>query len=423
LNVYETAGTILALLSARSRFDFEEKLDFRYDVVAPMTTILLHTAKAITPAAEISDAGILIRDGVIEAVGARADVSLPAGAIEIKATDQIAVPGFIDVHIHGAGGRDVMEGSNEALSTVARTVAKRGTTSMVATTVTAAPDDIVRSVEGIANFITNQHQSEDPRAEVLGIHYEGPFISTVRRGVHPKEWVTLPNRQLLDRMVAAAAGNARILTIAPELLGAMPCIDAARSAGIVVAMGHTDATYEQARAAIAHGAHHAVHVYNAMRPFSHRDSGVIGAVLTSPEVSAELIADGVHVEEAAMRVLLQAKGVNCVILVSDGISATGMPDGQYSLGKFDVNVVDGVARNAEGNLAGSTLTLDRALRNIVRMGWSLGDTVRMLTANPAKLLGLEFKKGALRTGADADIVLLNEALEITNVWARGVPLN
>jgi N-acetylglucosamine-6-phosphate deacetylase len=388
-----------------------------------MTTILLHTGKAITPANEISDAGILIRDGVIEAVGARADVSLPAGAIEIKATDQTAVPGFIDVHIHGAGGRDVMEGSDEALSTVAHTVAKHGTTSMVATTVTAAPDDIVRSVEGIANFITNQHLTENPRAEVLGIHYEGPFISSARRGVHPKEWVTLPNRDLLDRMVAAAAGNARILTIAPELLGAMPCIDAARSLGIVVGMGHTDATYEQARAAIAHGAHHAVHVYNAMRPFSHRDSGVIGAVLTSPEVSAELIADGVHVEEAAMRILLQAKGPGCVILVSDGISATGMPDGTYSLGKFDVTVTDGVARNSEGKLAGSTLTLDRALRNIVRMGWSLSDAVRMLTANPAKLLGLEFKKGALRTGADADIVLLNEALEVTNVWARGVPLN
>ena len=310
----------------------------------------------------------MIRDGVIEAVGARADLSLPAGAIEIKATDQTAVPGFVDVHIHGAGGRDVMEGSDEALSTVARTVAKHGTTSMVATTVTAAPDDIVRSVEGIAHFITNQHRSEDPRAEVIGIHYEGPFISTARRGVHPKEWITLPNRDLLDRMVTAAAGNARILTIAPELLGAMPCIDAARNDGIVVAMGHTDATYEQARAAMAHGAHHAVHVYNAMRPFSHRDSGVIGAVLTSPEVSAELIADGVHVEEAAMRLLLQAKGPNCVILVSDGISATGMPDGQYSLGKFEVTVADGVARNSEGKLAGSTLTLDRALRNIVRDG-------------------------------------------------------
>lgn len=388
-----------------------------------MTTILLRAAKALTPTAEISDAGILVRDGVIEAVGSRADIRLPSGAIEVAAPDQIAIPGFVDVHIHGAGGRDVMEGTDEALSTVARTVAKRGTTSIVATTVTASPDDICRSVEGIARFMGTQHRSGEPRAEVLGVHYEGPFISAARRGVHPKEWIALPSAPLLDRIVNAAAGNARILTIAPELLGAMPCIDAARNAGIVVAMGHTDATYEQARAAIAHGVHHAVHVYNAMRPFSHRDSGVIGAVLTSPEVSAELIADGVHVEEAAMRLLLQAKGAGCVILVSDGISATGMPDGQYSLGKFEVTVADGVARNSEGKLAGSTLTLDRAMRNIVAMGWSLSDAVRMLTANPAKLLGLEFKKGALRTGADADIVLLNEALEITNVWARGVPIN
>jgi N-acetylglucosamine-6-phosphate deacetylase len=388
-----------------------------------MTTILLRAAKALTPTAEISDAGILIRDGVIEAVGSRADLNLPESAIEVAAPDQIAIPGFVDVHIHGAGGRDVMEGTDEALATVTRTVAKRGTTSIVATTVTASPDDICRSVEGIARFMTTQHRTEETRAEILGVHYEGPFISATRRGVHPKEWVTLPTADLLDRIVNAAAGNARILTIAPELFGAIPCIDAARNAGIVVAMGHTDATYEQARVAIAHGAHHAVHVYNAMRPFSHRDSGVIGAVLTSPEVSAELIADGVHVEEAAMRLLLQAKGAGCVILVSDGISATGMPDGQYSLGKFEVTVADGVARNSEGKLAGSTLTLDRALRNIVAMGWSLSDTVRMLTANPAKLLGLEFKKGALRTGADADIVLLNETLEITNVWARGVPLN
>jgi N-acetylglucosamine-6-phosphate deacetylase len=164
-------------------------------------------------------------------------------------------------------------------------------------------------------------------------------------------------------------------------------------------------------------------VYNAMRPFSHRDSGVIGAVLTTPDVTAELIADGVHVEEAAMRLLLQAKGAGCVILVSDGISATGMPDGTYRLGKFDVTVTDGVCRNAEGKLAGSTLTLDRALRNIVGLGIPLGDAVRMLTSNPAKLIGLEFKKGALRTGADADIVLLDDRLQITNVWTRGVSIN
>jgi len=388
-----------------------------------MSTILLHAARALTPTTEIPDAGILIRDGVIEAVGPRQDMTLPSGATEISAPRQTAIPGFIDIHIHGAGGHDVMEGTAEAMSTVAQTLARHGTTSFVATTVTASPDDTCRSVEGIARYITQQFETLQSKAEVLGVHYEGPFINKARRGVHPAEWVQLPNAELLQRFMQAAAGKARILTIAPELLGAFPCIHAAREAGIVVAMGHTDATYEQARAGIAHGARHAVHVYNAMRPFSHRDSGVIGAVLTSPEVTAELIADGIHVEEAAMRLLLQAKGAGCVILISDGLSATGMPDGKYMLGNFEVTVSGGVCRNAEGKLAGSTLTLDRALRNVVALGISLPDAVRMLTTNPAKLLGIEFKKGALRTGADADIVLLDENLQLTNVWTRGLPLN
>jgi N-acetylglucosamine-6-phosphate deacetylase len=387
-----------------------------------MNTILLHTTRALTPTTDMPDAGILIREGVIEAIGPREGMSLPPGAQEIKAPQQTAVPGFVDVHIHGAGGHDVMAGTEEALAGVARTIARHGTTSFVATTVTASPDDICRSVEGIARFITTQHETEEPRAEVLGVHYEGPFISAARRGVHPKEWIQLPSADLLEKFVHSASGNARILTIAPELLGAAPCIDAAHKAGLVVAMGHTDATYEQARAAIARGVHHAVHVYNAMRPFSHRDSGVIGAVLTSPDVTAELIADGVHVEEAAMRILLQAKGPGCVILVSDGISATGMPDGTYMLGKFEVTVAGGVCRNSEGKLAGSTLTLDRGLRNVVGLGISLHDAVGMLTANPARLLGIEFKKGALRVGADADIVLLDEGLQVTKVWVRGVPV-
>ena len=210
-----------------------------------------------------------------------------------------------------------------------------------------------------------------------------------------------------------------MLTIAPELLGATPCIDAAIKAGLVVGIGHTDATYEQARAAIARGAHHAVHVYNAMRPFSHRDSGVIGAILTTPSVTAELIADGVHVEEAAMRLLLQAKSAECVILISDGVSATGMPDGKYMLGQFEVTLSGGVCRNSEGKLAGSVLTLDKALRNVVALGKSFEDTTRMLTLNPAGLLGVEFKKGALRVGADADILLIDEGLQLTGVWIRG----
>ena len=385
-----------------------------------MATLLLHAGRALTPTSELTDAGILIRDGVIEEIGPRSGMQLPAGAMEISAQDKTAIPGFVDVHIHGAGGRDVMEGSAEALAGVTRTVARHGTTSIVATTVTASTDDTIRGVSGIARYISQQHETDEARAEVLGIHFEGPFISPARRGVHPPEWLQLPSAEMLEKLLHAAAGHAQILTLAPELLGAMPCIDAAHNAGMVVAFGHTDATYEQTRAAIAHGARHAVHVYNAMRPFSHRDSGVIGAVLTSPEVTAELIADGVHVEETAMKILLHAKGPERMILISDGISATGMPDGRYMLGKFEVTMSGGICRNAEGRLAGSTLTLDRALRNIVGLGARLPDAVRMLTLNPATLLGIEFKKGALRTGADADIVLLDEGLQLTNVWARGV---
>lgn len=385
-----------------------------------MTTTLLHVGSAITPTSEIRDAGILIRDGEIERIGKRDEFELPAGSQEIRAGDSVAIPGFIDVHIHGAGGRDVMEGTREALSTITKKVAQHGTTSIVATTVTASTDDTLHAVEGMSKYIPQQLETGDFRAEILGIHFEGPFLSKERRGVHPPNLLQPPSAEVLQKFLHAAAGNARILTIAPELLGAIPCIDAARSLGMVISIGHTDATYEQARAAIAHGAHHATHAYNAMRPFSHRDPGVIGAVLTSPEVNAELIADGIHVDEIAMKVLLQAKGPEHVVLISDGTPATGMPDGKYKLGGIDVTVVDGVCRDAAGKLAGSTLTLDRALRNIVALGIPLANAVRMLTLNPATILGIEFKKGALRTGADADILLLNEALQITHVWARGI---
>jgi N-acetylglucosamine-6-phosphate deacetylase len=388
-----------------------------------MSTVLIHTGRALTPTTEIRDAGILIRDDAIEAIGLRSGMTLPAGAQEIRAADKTAVPGFIDVHIHGAGGHDVMEGTAEALRSITRKVSEYGTTSLVATTVTASTDQTLLAVEGIAGYIKQQYETDEPRAEILGIHLEGPFISKERRGVHSPKFIQLPSAEMLGRFLKAATGNARILTIAPEVLGAAPCIDAAREAGLVVSMGHTDATYEQARAAIARGVRSATHVYNAMRPFSHRDPGVIGAVLTTPEVNAELIADGVHVEEAAMKLLLLAKGAAHVTLVSDGLSATGMPDGKYMLGETEVIVSGGVCRNSDGVLAGSTLTLDRALRNIVALGIPLPDAVRMLTLNPASLLGIEFKKGSLRVGADADILLLDEGLHLAGVWARGVALN
>jgi N-acetylglucosamine-6-phosphate deacetylase len=389
-----------------------------------MQPFVIHADRAFTPYDEIPDAMVVIQGSKISAVGQRGKVDLPRGVREINARGRTVVPGFVDVHIHGAGGHDVMEGAREALEIITATVATHGTTSLVATTVTASEKETCESVAGIAHFIlnTSQYPTRELSAEILGIHFEGPFISRARRGVHPAKWIVPPSCDLLALLLREARGTAQILTLAPELPGALELISAARQAGLVVSLGHTDATYEQTQAAIEAGASHAAHVFNAMRPFSHRETGVIGAVLTSPKVSAELIADGVHVDEAAMRMLVELKTPERVILVSDGISATGMPDGKYQLGMFEVQVSGGVARNAEGKLAGSTLTLDRALRNIVALGFPLASALRMVTANPARQIGLGTRKGVLAPGADADLVFLDDKLEVSGVMTRGAGL-
>lgn len=389
-----------------------------------MPAFAIFASRALTPLEEIRDAVVVVEDGHIAGIGRRGEIRLPHGAGERHAVGQTLVPGFVDVHIHGAGGRDVMEGTAEALGGVAESVARFGTTTVVATTVTASDDQICRSAEGIARYVASPQNrpAAGPRAEIAGIHFEGPFISRVRRGVHPPGMIAPPSLASFQRYVGAAQGTAKILTLAPELPGALELVEAARRAGLIVAMGHTDATYTQAAAAIERGAHHAVHVFNAMRPFSHRETGVLGAVLTSPEVTAELIADGVHVDAPAMKLLIRAKGYERMILVSDAISATGMPDGNYQLGTFEVSVAGGVCRNAEGKLAGSTLTLDRAVRTIVALGVPLAEAVRMVTLNPARLLGLEARKGALEPRADADLVLLDAHLHVAGVMTRGVGL-
>jgi N-acetylglucosamine-6-phosphate deacetylase len=389
-----------------------------------MPPIVIRADRAFTPFEEISDAVVVIQGSKISAVGQRGKVDLPRGGRELDARGRTVVPGFVDVHIHGAGGHDVMEGSREALEVVTATVAARGTTSFVATTVTASEKETRDSVAGIAHFIlnTSQYAARELSAEILGIHFEGPFISPARRGVHPAKWIARPSSEMLAQFLGEARGTAQILTLAPELPGALDLIAEARKAGLVVSLGHTDATFEETQAAIEMGASHAAHVFNAMRPFSHRGTGVIGAVLTSPKVSAELIADGVHVDAAAMQMLVALKTPERVILVSDGISATGMPDGKYRLGLFEVKVSGGVARNAEGKLAGSTLTLDRALRNMVALGVPLSSALRMMTANPARQIGLGTRKGVLAPGADADLVFLDNKLEISGVMTRGAGL-
>ncbi len=403
-----------------------------------MTIQAIFADRAFTPAQAIADAVILLDGEKIAAIGPRHATSVPEDALCCEARGLTIVPGFIDVHIHGAGGRDVMEGTHEALQIIAATAASRGTTSLVATTITASEERTLRAAGAISTWIRSgparapSGAAGDPsreirppipsevRAEILGIHFEGPFISAARRGVHPLEWITPPSIPLLRDLLAAAQGTARILTLAPELPGALDLVHAARNAGLIVSLGHTDATYAQAMAAIDLGARHATHVFNAMRPFAHRETGVLGAALTSSLVSCELIADGVHVDPAAIRLLIAAKGTRGIILVSDATGATGMPDGRYSLGSFEVNVVGGVSRDSAGNLAGSTLTLDRALRNLHALGVPLPEVLAMLTANPARALGLDGRKGALVPGADADLVFLDERLEVAGVMTRGV---
>ena len=318
-----------------------------------------------------------------------------------------------------------MEGSYEALAAITTSVAARGTTALVATTVSASEEVTCTAVEAVARWMDQQKQSETAlgSAEILGIHLEGPFINPARRGAHSAEWIAAPSVAIFQRYLEAAKGRMRILTLAPELPGAADLIAEARKAGVVVSLGHTDASYAEAMAAIAGGASHATHVFNAMRPFTHRDTGVVGAVLTSSNVTAELIADGVHVDDAAIRVLLATKGAPGVILVSDGIAATGMPDGKYKLGTSEVRVTEGIARTDEGKLAGSTLTLDQALRHLLGLGVPLREVLPMLTSNPARLLGLEHRKGSLQAGADADLILLDDHFELAGVMARGTWVN
>jgi N-acetylglucosamine-6-phosphate deacetylase len=390
-----------------------------------MSATAIYASRILTPQEEFRDCVIVVEAGRITGIGHRDEVHIPPGAKDYVASGMTVVPGFVDVHIHGAGGHDVMGADAAALDRITSTVARFGTTSIVATTVTAPIEATCRSLEGIAQYIRAHESTADNSrfgADILGIHLEGPFINPQRRGVHPIESIAAPSVEILDQFRVAAGGLIKILTIAPEMPGALKVIAAAVAHGIVVGLGHTDADYGQARAAIQAGARHAVHVYNAMRPFTHRDPGVISAVLTDADVTAEIIADGVHVAGPAIQVLLGAKGFDTVLLVSDGTAATGMRDGTYKLGNFDVVVKDGVVRNSEGKLAGSTLTLDRALRYVVDLGVPMVDAIRMATILPARRLGLAGKKGIIAVGADADLVVLTPDLHVAGVMTRGVGL-
>ncbi len=383
-----------------------------------MPKLAIHAAAAITPLEQVREATVILDGPTIEAV--TGGWSLPEGARTVDARDQICVPGFIDLHVHGAGGRDLMEATPEAFERVSRTLARFGATSFFPTTVTASVPATLQALEKLAAWIAGG-QFPDGAAQPLGIHMEGPFINHVRRGVHPPQHILPPGPEQFRQFWQAAAGQLRILTLAPEMPGAEAVIQEALSGGIRVAMGHTDATYEQAEAAADLGVRHVVHMFNAMRPFAHRDPGIIGAALLDKRLSTELIADGVHVQEPAIRLLVQVKGPERVLLVTDGVSPVGMPPGgRYRLGEFEVEVRDGAARNLEGVLAGSVLTLDRAIRNMREFtDVSLRNLIRMATLNQARLMKVDKTKGVIAPGADADLVLLTKELQVARVFVRG----
>jgi N-acetylglucosamine-6-phosphate deacetylase len=363
---------------------------------------------------------VLVEDERIVAVGSPESVSIPSGASLVDAGESCLCPGFIDMHVHGAGGRDLMDPSREAVETVAGVLARFGTTSFFPTTVTAPNADTLRSLEFLARYIDGAATAPNGLAQPLGIHMEGPYISVKRRGVHPVESIAEPTLEGYRRMSRAAQGKLRIMTIAPELAAAPDVIAEMVRDGVRPSLGHTDATLEEAQRAVNLGAGQATHTFNAMRPFVNRDPGVLGLVLTDPRLKAELIADGVHVDPTSIRLLYSAKGDDGIVLVSDGISGTGMPDGIYPVAGLRVEVKDGVCRY-QGALAGSVLTLDRAVRNMRRfLSLRPEQAIAMATRNPARLLGIEDRKGVLQPGADADLVILTPDLEVRAVYARGI---
>jgi N-acetylglucosamine-6-phosphate deacetylase len=348
---------------------------------------------------------ILIEDGKIDSIASRETTQLPAGAHVLDYPGATLGPAFFDVHIHGAAGHDVMEATSQALDTMGTFLASRGTSAYLATTVTAPLDATLRALDGLANEIAKL--PEPGRARPLGIHLEGPFLSHQKRGVQPAEHLLAPSIATFDRLVEAAHGHVRLMTIAPELPGAAELTAHATSRGVRVAVGHSNATAAETRATIAAGAVGATHTFNAMRPLDHREPGILGVVLTDDYLFSELICDGIHTDPEIVRLWWRAKGPERSILVTDAMAAAGMPDGEYQLGGFPVQVKEGRA-TARGVLAGSVLTLDRALANFVKFtGASTEQALRLLSSNPAAMTGLAHRAGSLAPGKSANLVAID----------------
>lgn len=347
-------------------------------------TKMFHASKLLSGTESMDDPFIEVEEGVITKISCarKSDNLRNIHSFE----NAVITPTLFDIHLHGAAGHDVMQTNAEALPNICTFLARRGVSRFLATTVTASLDLTFRSLEAIANHIgADKHGL----AKIAGIHIEGPFLSHTKRGMHSSEHLLVPSPTLLNRFWEAARGHIKLMTIAPELPGATETILRATELGIRTSLGHSDAGAEETLAAIAAGATSATHTFNAMRPLSHRDPGILGIVLDREDLFADLICDGLHVAPELVRLWLKAKGLHRAILISDSLEATGMPDRNYQVGETEFRVHGGRCTTKEGVLAGSVITLDRAVEKLQAFtGTSLGNAIRAASTNPAEMLSL-----------------------------------
>ncbi|MDN0194194.1 N-acetylglucosamine-6-phosphate deacetylase [Streptomyces sp. S.PNR 29] len=367
---------------------------------------VLAGARVVLPTGIVDDGRVIVR-------GTRIADAAPVDAETVDVTGHWVVPGFVDLHNHGGGGASFTSGTAEEVLKGVHTHRLHGTTTLVASTVTEEMDTLAQRA-GLLSELAEQ-------GEIAGIHFEGPFISPCRKGAHSEALLRHPEPAEVRKLVDAARGQARMVTLATELPGGLDSVRLLADHGVLAAIGHTDASYEQTVEAIDAGATVATHLFNAMPPLGHRTPGPIAALLEDERITVELINDGTHLHPAALELAFHHAGADRVAFITDAMDAAGFGDGVYGLGPLRVEVRDGVARVAgEGSIAGSTLTLDRAFKRAVTVDkLPVEDVVAALSANPARLLGLQDRVGSLEPGKDADLVLLDAAFDLKGVMRRG----
>lgn len=347
---------------------------------------------------------IAFEDGKIVAIGKLDNVE------PIFDTDGVVLPGFIDEHIHGAGGADAMDGTEQALQTISEYVAKEGTTGFLATTMTQSPENIGKALK---NVKTVREKGEYKGAEILGVHLEGPFISPKHVGAQPLEYVAKPASETFDKYNEISGGNIKVVTLAPEVEGGLDLVKHLAKIGVVASIGHTGAKFSDVEAAVAAGATNVTHTYNAQTPLHHREAGVVGAAMLIDELNCEMICDTIHVSVPAIKIFVKNKPHDKFTLITDAMRAKGMPDGLSELGGQQVFVKNGEARLSDGTLAGSVLKMNVAVKNLVeKVGVSFTDAVDFASANPAKNLGLYDERGSIEVGKRADFAVMDKDYNI-----------